>query len=124
MLKEAVLLVGHGSRLEEANKALAGLSSCAAGQRPGKMVTHAFMQIASPSIETALAELARAGMEQVTVVPIFLYAGVHIREDLPEIVARAAVQYPHLRVILAPVLGIDERMAEIVWERVDAAPEV
>jgi sirohydrochlorin ferrochelatase len=124
MLKEAVLLVGHGSRLEEANEALAGLCRHVAGKRPGKMVTHAFMQIASPSLGEALAELADAGVEQVTVVPIFLYAGVHIRDDLPEILANAAEQYPRLQVILAPVLGIDERMAEIVWERVDAAPRI
>lgn len=122
MCKEAVLLVGHGSRLQEANDSLGRLVSLVAGKRPGTKVTYAFMQFASPSLPAALDELAGAGVEQVTVVPIFLYAGVHIREDLPQILAEAAEKLPDLRMILAPVLGIDERMAEIVWERVDAAP--
>lgn len=123
MCKEAVLLVGHGSRLPEANDSLGKLVSLVAGKRPGTKVTYAFMQFASPSLPAALQELACAGMQQVTVVPIFLYAGVHIREDLPQILSEAAEKFPDLRVILAPVLGIDERMADIVWERVDAAPQ-
>jgi len=124
VLEQAILLVGHGSRLEEANAALVKLCDLAAGKRVGSIIKHAFLQFAAPSLPDALAGLATDGVKEITVVPIFLYEGVHIREDLPEILAHQAERFPEMRVILAPVLGIDERMAEIVWERVDAAPSL
>jgi sirohydrochlorin ferrochelatase len=65
--------------------------------------------------------MAGQGVDEVTVVPVFLYEGVHIKEDIPEILAREAAKRPHMRLVLAPVLGIDERMADIVWDRVQAA---
>jgi sirohydrochlorin ferrochelatase len=119
---KAVLLVGHGSRLQEANDALASLVSLVQMQRPEANVSYCFLQFAEPGISKALATLDDAGLSDVTVVPFFLYEGIHIREDIPEILAEVAAERPHMRIVLTPVLGIDERLADIVWDRVDAVP--
>ena len=121
-MKKAILLIGHGSRLVEANEALVVLGELVTKKRPGTIVAHGFLQLAKPDIEEAFAKLDEEGVEEITVVPVFLYEGVHIREDIPVILELEAAKRPHLRLILAPVMGIDERMAEIVWDRVDAAP--
>lgn len=121
-MKKAVLLVGHGSRLGEANEALVKLAGLVARKRPDSVVVWGFLQFAKPDLPDALEKLDGDGVEEVTVVPVFLYEGVHIREDIPEILSQEADKRPHMRLVLAPVLGIDERMAEIIWERVDAAP--
>ena len=44
-----------------------------------------------------------------------------ITEDLPAILDAVKAKHPQLNIKLAAVLGIDQRLAEIVWERVDAA---
>jgi sirohydrochlorin cobaltochelatase len=119
-MKKAVLLVGHGSRRNGANQALLQMVDMVALKRPGIMVAHAFLQFAQPDLPAALRELADKGVEEVIVVPIFLYEGVHIHEDIPQILAEEGKNLPGLRMRLAPVLGIDERMAQIVWERVDS----
>lgn len=121
-MKQAVLLVGHGSRLDEANEALVRLCRLVAARRPGSLTSYAFLQFARPDLQAALAELDARGVDEVVVVPVFLYEGVHIREDIPAILAEEADRRPQMRLILAPVLGIDERMADIIWERFDAAP--
>ncbi|MBS3897698.1 MAG: CbiX/SirB N-terminal domain-containing protein [Dethiobacter sp.] len=87
------------------------------------MIAHGFLQFAEPALPAALARLAEAGVAEVTVMPVFLYEGIHIKEDIPQFLAEAAQEYPHIRLVVAPVLGIDERMAEIIWDRVDAAPQ-
>jgi sirohydrochlorin ferrochelatase len=122
-MKKAVLLVGHGSRRSEANDALLRLEELVKRKRPGTLVTHGFLQFAKPDLPEALARLDEDGVEQVTVVPVFLYEGVHIHEDIPEILSEEADKRPHMCLVMAPVLGIDERMAEIVLDRVDAAPQ-
>lgn len=121
-MKQAVLLVGHGSRKKEANDALLRLCDLVKSKRPSTNITHGFLQFAKPDLPGALAQLAAEGVEEVTIVPVFLYEGVHIQEDIPEVLTEEAEKYPDMRLILAPVLGIDERMADIVWDRVDAAP--
>lgn len=123
METKAVILVGHGSRRDEANDALIGLCKLVEKKRPASLITHAFLQFAKPSLEEAIENLAGQGIIEVTIVPVFLYEGIHIREDIPEILASEADKHPDMRLILAPVLGIDERMAEIVLDRVDAAPQ-
>ena len=121
-MTQAILLVGHGSRRSEANDALLTLSSLVKNKRPDAILAHGFLQFAQPDLPTALAALANQGVEEVTIVPVFLYEGIHIKEDIPEVLAVEAEKHPQMRLILAPVLGIDERMAEIVIDRVNAAP--
>ena len=124
MLKQAILLVGHGSRRSEANDALVRLREMVEWKRPGSKIAYGFLQFAKPDLREALAQLDESELEEVTIVPVFLYDGIHIQEDIPAILAEEAVKRPHLRLVLAPVLGIDERMAEIIWDRVDAAPKL
>ncbi|MDW7684106.1 MAG: CbiX/SirB N-terminal domain-containing protein [Bacillota bacterium] len=121
-MKTAVLLFGHGSRRDEANDALVRLCGLVERKRPGTKIAHAFLQFAKPDLPAALEALSGQDIDEVTVVPIFLYEGIHIREDIPEILSAEADKHPQMRLVLAPVLGIDERMAEIVLDRVDAAP--
>lgn len=120
-MKKAVLLVGHGSRRKEANEALVKLCDLVSGKDRKTTIAHGFLQFADPGLPDALAELDGQGVDEVTVVPVFLYEGVHIKEDIPEILAREAAKRPNMCLVLAPVLGIDERMADIVWDRVQAA---
>ncbi len=124
LLKQAILLVGHGSRRSEANEELAKLREMVDRKRPGSKITYGFLQFAKPNLREALAELDDDELEEVTIVPVFLYDGIHMQEDIPAILAKETMERPHLRLVLAPVLGIDERMAEIIWDRVDAAPKL
>lgn len=117
-MKSAVLLVGHGSRRREANEALQYLQTLVQKQQPEQLLAHSFLQLAQPDVHSVIAQLAERGMEKVIIVPVFLYEGVHIKEDFPEILAAAAEKYPQLQLSLAPILGIDERMAEIIGDRI------
>ncbi|MCW3491483.1 sirohydrochlorin chelatase [Dethiobacter alkaliphilus] len=118
-MKKAVLLVGHGSRRAEANEALVYLADLLKKKRPETEMSYGYLQFAQPDLPAALEALDKKGIEEVAVVPVFLYEGIHIREDIPEVLAEEQKKRPHMRLVQAPVLGIDERMAEIVLDRVD-----
>jgi sirohydrochlorin ferrochelatase len=58
------------------------------------------------------------GVRQVVVIPLFLLAGVHVKEDLPEEIAVAREQLPHrLRLICMPYLGSHTNFKQFVAQR-------
>ncbi len=117
-MMEALLMVGHGSRAENAN---AGMFSIAAriretGEVP--IVECGFLQLNPPTIEEALDRCVEQGAKRVHMIPYFLHMGVHIQEDIPEVVAACRRKYPGVDIILGDQLGADPLLAELVIKRV------
>ena len=90
---EAVLVVGHGSRREEANEDVrqAALQIRAHGRFP--LVVAAFLEIAEPTIAEGFAQLVERGAQHIVVHPYFLSPGRHTRGDIPVEVRAAADRY-------------------------------
>ncbi|CDF57288.1 sirohydrochlorin chelatase [Thermobrachium celere] len=81
---KAILLVGHGSRAKEAKEVFIKVSR-ELSNRIDKKVYIAFMENANPSIEDAFLKMKEEGIEEVDVLPYFLFEGIHIKEDIPDI---------------------------------------
>jgi sirohydrochlorin ferrochelatase len=90
---EAVLVVGHGSRREEANEdvrqAAQRIREC--GRFP--LVVAAFLEIANPTIAEGFVQLFELGAKHVIVHPYFLSPGRHTSGDIPVEVRAAADRY-------------------------------
>ncbi len=114
---KAVILLGHGSRVVSANAPLTTVAGWCAERMEGVRVEPAFLQLADPGLEETVAKLATSGITQLTVVPFFLYQGAHVREDIPELVAKLRSEYPQIKINLAEHLGVHPLMADIVAER-------
>lgn len=112
-----VVLLGHGSRapgaergIEQAAKDLA-MATCWS-------VRVAHMELASPSLEDVVDELAGTGVERIRVVPYFLHVGIHLQQDIPGILDEIGVKHPGLKLELTPPLGYDISLARILERRV------
>ena len=95
---EAVLVVGHGSRREEANQDVrqAAQQIRAHGRFP--LVVAAFLEIAQPTIAEGFAQLVERGAKHIVVHPYFLSPGRHTRGDIP-VEVRAAPGRPVVRAV-------------------------
>lgn len=122
-MKRAVLLVDHGSRRAEANQQLDALAERLARRLPDRLVRVAHMELAEPDIGAGVAACLGAGVEEIVVIPYFLGPGSHTRSDIPRLVAEAAARHPQLRVRIAEPLGLDERIVDLLLDRVAAAEE-
>ncbi|EMA42588.1 CbiX/SirB N-terminal domain-containing protein [Halobiforma nitratireducens] len=115
---EAVLLVGHGSRREKSNEQVrelaAGLES-----RLGVPVDAAFLELAKPSIEDAIADLASV-VSAVTVVHCSLFAAGHVKNDVPLAIERARASHDDLEIHNGRHLGIHPAILEVLDDRVAA----
>ena len=117
----AILLMGHGSRVAEANQALYSIAGMLRGLRPGMIVEVAFREQHPPDIQAGIDACVRHGAQRVLLYPYFLFAGAHVLEDLPVEMAEARRRHPGLQLAMGEHLGAHPKLAEIVAERVDEA---
>ncbi|AFZ71376.1 CbiX/SirB N-terminal domain-containing protein [Natronobacterium gregoryi] len=115
---EAVLIVGHGSRREKSNEQVRELAADLES-RLGLPVDAAFLELADPSIDDALAALATV-VSRVTVVHCSLFAASHVKNDVPLAIEQARSRYEleidngaHLGVHPALLALLDDRVAEV-----------
>ena len=84
-----VLLVGHGTRDVEGQREFLRLGELVAQQLGPIPSAACFLELAEPSIDVAVRELAGAGVRQLIVAPVLLFAANHSERDIPELVAKA-----------------------------------
>lgn len=115
----AILLMGHGSRVAEANEALYRIAEMVGQQGGFAIVEVAFREQHPPNIQAGIDACVARGAQRILLYPYFLYAGAHVLEDLPEELAVAARRHPGLELVLGTPLGVHPKLAEIVCERID-----
>jgi sirohydrochlorin cobaltochelatase len=120
----AVILLDHGSREPEANAQLEAIAQLVAARMPGRQIACAHLSLAAPTLAQAARDCVAAGVCEVTVVPCFIAAGRHVREDLPRLVAELRAAHPGVAFRLAAALGAHPALAEALVERAEQAMEV
>jgi sirohydrochlorin ferrochelatase len=121
MKKTAILLMGHGSRIPEANDALHAIAAMVKACSGCEIVEVAFREQHAPNIQKGIDACVAAGAERIVLYPYFLFAGAHVLEDLPAEMEQAAARYPGLEMILGQPLGVHPKLGEIVCERIGEA---
>jgi sirohydrochlorin ferrochelatase len=91
--ESGVLVVGHGSRREEANEDVREAARRIAELGGFRLVEPAFLEIEHPNISEGFARLVQQGAREITVHPYFLSPGRHTRGDIPVEVEQAAKQH-------------------------------
>ena len=117
-MKTAVILLGHGSRAEEGNTALAEVAGLV-HTLGGVEAIPAFLQFCSPSLPEAVTAEIAAGATKVVIVPYFLYSGNHVMKDIPEELDAIRRANPAVEIVMTEHLGAHEKLAKIVLERLE-----
>jgi sirohydrochlorin ferrochelatase len=116
-IRPGLLLVGHGTRDEVGRREFLETAEILS-KRLGKVpVEPCFLELASPDIATGVGRLVERGVSQMTVIPLMLLAGRHVRHDIPEETARASAQFPSLKVRQAPHLGCCDGLLRLSAQR-------
>lgn len=120
-MKQAVVLLGHGSIREHANVEVRGMWDMMQEQLPELLISGAFVEVADPTLEQEIDRLAAEGMERIIIVPMFLTRGQHLSNGIPRILGAMREKYPHIQIDLTRHLGIDPLLAEIIKNRLHEA---
>jgi len=104
-VSQALVLFGHGARDPAWAAPFESLQKMIQHQLPALQVKLAFLELMQPDLPHLLQQLAADGIVEVSVVPIFLGQGGHVRRDLPALIAQARQQYPHMAINVAQAVG-------------------
>jgi sirohydrochlorin cobaltochelatase len=93
MSKHGLLLIGHGSRLRY-NKELATSTAQLMAEKNGDfMIKSCFMENSSPTVMEGINEMKKEDIELLVIVPLFLAKGVHVLQDIPELLGLNTDEY-------------------------------
>ena len=120
-MRQGIIIVDHGSRRDESNRMLEQVAALFAQKFAERydIVEPAHMELAEPSIGTAYAKCVERGAQRVIVCPFFLGPGKHWTQDIPRLTAEAALKFPGTRYHVAPTLGIDDLILDLLEKRVN-----
>ena len=112
-MTRGVILFGHGSRDPQWRAPMDAVADRvrAAGDA---QVRCAFLELTEPDLPAVARELADAGCTEVAIVPLFLGAGRHAREDLPALAAAAQAAHPQVKFRLKPAVGEESRVLDLL----------
>lgn len=120
--KTGLLILGHGSKLAEANDTLRRVAGSIKERASAySNVVPAFLQMERPDFRAAVDALAADGVEDIVVMPYFLYPGAHVTRDLPAEIEAAKARHPGIRFAVTGNIGYHEKLIEIVLERIGQA---
>ncbi|MBM4313929.1 MAG: cobalamin biosynthesis protein CbiX [Deltaproteobacteria bacterium] len=114
----AVILIGHGSRAVGADDDMERIAGHLRAAMGGRIVDLCRMAHGA-SFGEVFGRCVRQGAKTVIVIPYFLHFGVHLRQDIPEILREAVMKHPEVRLILGRHLGYDDALAALVERRIE-----
>jgi sirohydrochlorin cobaltochelatase len=101
----ALILLAHGAHDPAWAGPVLRVQATLAATRPGLAVETAFLEFMAPTLEEAAATLIKHGAKRITVVPVFLAQGGHIKRELPERMEALQRFHPDCEWALAPTAG-------------------
>ena len=115
---KGVLIIAHGSRAAETEATLECVLLMVKAKLPDDVIEYAFMEFSDRTIEKGVSALVAQGVTEIKIVPYFLFLGIHLKEDIPNMVALCAENFPGVKIVMGEPFGIDERLADILVDRI------
>jgi sirohydrochlorin ferrochelatase len=115
--KRAVILIGHGSRAAGADDDMERIAERLRAAAGGGIVDLCRMAHGT-SFGEAFERCVQQGARTVIVIPYFLHFGVHLRQDIPEMLREAVMKHPEIRLVLGRHLSYDDALAALVERRI------
>lgn len=116
-MKEGIVLLGHGSKDPEWSQPFEKIAVSLGKRLPAVSVFLAYLEH-GPSLEEAVTALAAKGALSIRVIPLFLGAGGHVKEDLPKLVAEA--RRPEVKIVLDKPIGEQPEVIEAIAAAISA----
>ena len=84
--KTGILLLSHGSRLDDGEEVIKAYKEMYAEEFPEMPVEYGFMEIRKPGIPETIEKLTSENdLDKIIVVPVFVAHGLHTKRDIPQL---------------------------------------
>ncbi|MEA1985601.1 MAG: sirohydrochlorin nickelochelatase [Euryarchaeota archaeon] len=125
--KIGILTIGHGSRLPFNKEVVTSIANSIAEKHTDMVIRAGFMENCGPSVDEALMAFEGTGVTKIAAVPVFLASGVHITEDIPEILkldpetneGSIELDGKQVPIVYGKPLGDHPLLADLVFNRAE-----
>ena len=104
--KPAYLLIAHGTREKEGENAFFQFVEEFKHAFPDRTIQPAFLELSRPSIPEAIESCVGAGAGAIFVLPLMLFPGRHINQDIPRFIQEAKQAHPEVDFHYAGALAL------------------
>lgn len=101
----ALVLFAHGARDPRWAEPFQRIQSVIRARRPGTIVELAFLELMQPALAEAIDRLVADGHRDITIAPLFMAQGGHLRDDLPKLLDSIRVRHAGVEFKLLPAVG-------------------
>lgn len=113
---KAVLYIGHGTRSKkgaaEANLFIGSVMK----KVDAPIQKLCFLELTEPDIEAGFEYCVQEGAAEIMIMPLFLLAAGHIKQDIPEELAPLIKKYPAITVRMADPFGVQDSILDAIAE--------
>ena len=120
MSKPALLIVGHGSRDNDAVSEFTQLVVAFRQQFPERLCDYGFLEFATPLISDGLNALIKQGASKITAIPAMLMAAGHVKNDIPSEINSLQAQFPNIELQYGVDLGLHANMLQAAQARIES----
>ncbi len=100
-----LVLFAHGARDPEWAQPFEAIRDRVRAQRPEYPIALAYLEQMAPTLDEAIEQLAEEGASSVTVFPLFMAQGGHLKSDIPRILEALRASHPNLPIALESAIG-------------------
>jgi sirohydrochlorin cobaltochelatase len=102
---QGIVLFAHGARDPAWAHPFEAIRDRVRSRRPEFPVVLAYQEFMSPSLAEAVQLLAEKGVAAITIFPLFMAPGGHVRNDLPRIVEDLRKSHPGVPIAIETAVG-------------------
>lgn len=108
------MLFAHGSRDPEWARPFRAIESRVAAANGDAAVALAFLELMQPSLPEAIDRLVAEGCGRITVAPLFMAQGAHLKRDLAQLMDEARARHAGVELIALPAAGEADAIVDAI----------
>lgn len=115
-MKEKIILLAHGSSDPNWSNTFVNLTHPACSENAH--VSLGFMELSTPTLEDCIADAKKEGYSKVSILPLFLATGRHLKKDVPAMLKEYETKYSISSTLLSPI-GEHPRLADALCQIIE-----
>jgi precorrin-8X/cobalt-precorrin-8 methylmutase len=116
---DAVILLGHGSRVRGAGRSMEMVCRLLKEKYGYPVVETCHMSRLGPHFPEVFETCLARGARNILLIPYFLHEGVHMKMDIPGMMQECVSAHPEVRLVMGRHLGFDTLLADLVQKRIE-----
>ncbi len=113
-MTRAIILFAHGARDPQWAQPFEKIRARMQQQLPDTNITLAFLELMQPGLADTVKNLAQQQFTQITLVPLFMAQGGHLKKDLPLLLDDIRRDNPKLSISVTPPIGESEDILALI----------